>query len=144
MKRGLEIAALAALLGGCAPTARPPAEARPSVRKDPCAERLHEISGHLLLYVSTHKELPATAERFRAWCGPDLPPLVCPASGRPYAYNPAGIPLPHLAGRMVLYDAGPTHHGMRWGILVSGSPGGGGLVAKVVLVAEKDLPLTVR
>jgi hypothetical protein len=37
-------------------------------------------------------------------------------SGKPYLYNPRGLPYSRGAGLIVLYDAEPSHSGMRLGI----------------------------
>jgi len=129
--------AAAALAPGCLPP--PPRPARPNVLTDPCAERLHNLCGNLLLYYSAHKKLPPALEDLISAGSFSRSPAVCPVSNRPYVYDPAGLPLPKRRGRLVLYDPLPSHAKMRWGILV-GPPAPGGLItANVVLVSEEEL-----
>ncbi len=128
---------LAALAGGCQ-TAEPEPDRRPSVRKDPCAERLHDLCGHLLLHYSTHGKLPPTLAELRPTAGLPLPPLACPASEKPYVYNPTGLAIANQPGRLVVYDPEPSHSGMRWGILVAQTPDGSNITARVILVAEAE------
>ncbi len=139
--RTLKLIALASLIAptsGCQKTTDNGVVRRPSVRKDPCAERLHNICGHLLLYYSTHRKLPPTLEGLHPTTGLPLPPLVCPVSEKPYVYDPDGVPIPNFPGRLVVYDPEPTHSGMRWGILVGASAGAPNITARVILVPEKD------
>ena len=115
----------------------PPVQ-RPSVRMDPCAERLHDICGHLLLYHSVHNELPPTLEQLRSTSDVPLPSLVCPASGKAYTYNPGGLASPDRKGRLVMYDPEPSHSGMRWAIMVGMPADGGGVTARVILLPESE------
>ena len=128
---------LAALTAGCQTVA--PGARRPSAEADPCAERLHDICGQLLLYHSFNNRFPKTLGELKPIDPQQSLPLVCPVSGKPYVYNPNGLRIPGRSGRLVLYDATASHSGMRWGILV-GDPGGGGrLTARVILLSE-ELP----
>jgi len=83
---------------------------KPCVEMDPCAERLHELCGHFLLYYSSHKHLPDNLDELRAQDPKSLPPLVCPASGKPYVYHP------RPADGLLLLDAEPCHAGRGWAI----------------------------
>jgi len=103
---------------------------------DPCAERLHDISGHLLIYYSANRRLPASLDELRALVGPDGPPLVCPLSGLPYTYDPSGPEVPGQPGRLLLYDSEPTHAGARWGIVMAEPAGAAPLTSRVVLLPE--------
>ena len=135
------VACLAAIVAtGCPPAAEPVAVHRPSLKNDPCAERLHDICGALLMYYATRRQLPPTPAALRSTAGVPLPPLVCPASGKPYVYTPAGVPIPQRTGRVVMYDPQPSHSGMRWAVLATPSPDGN-ITARVILVADKDLAL---
>ena len=129
--------ALCAFASGCQPTVTEPVR-RPGVKSDACAERLHDVCGPLLLYHSTHGRLPGALEELGSVDRVALPPLVCPTSGKAYVYNPGGIAIRDVPGRLVLYDAEASHMGMRWGILVR-TPGGGRVDVRVVLTAEEDL-----
>ena len=64
--------------------------------------------------------------------------LVCPASGKPYLYDPAGLPVRNASGRLILVDPEPSHSGMRWGIL-TGKARGGPFTANVILLTKGQL-----
>lgn len=115
-----------------------PVVQRPSVRMDPCAERLHDICGHLLLYHSVHNKLPPTLEQLRPAGDVPLPPLVCPVSGKAYTYDPAGLASPDGKGRLVMYDPQPSHSEMRWAIMVATPADGAGVTARVILLPESE------
>jgi hypothetical protein len=115
--------------------------AAPAVRKtgaelDPCADRLHEISGRLLLYYSVAGKMPATLPDMKGVDSEPLPPLVCPVSGKPYVYNPVGLPIAGRRGRLVIYDAEPSHSGKRCAILADVGAEDKPLSARVILVPE--------
>jgi hypothetical protein len=108
-----------------------------SSNTDPCAMRLHDICAPLLLYYAKHHALPARMEMLSQVPGFEhVNDFTCPASGKPYTYNPAGVPAPDRAMRLIIYDATATPSGLRWAISIPVSPGEGPLVAKVVAVAE--------
>jgi len=132
--------ALGALAVGCQMPETPvPSVRKPSVRIDPCAERLHDVCGQLLLHYSLNKKLPGTLNELKPM-GPEAPPpLVCPVSAEPYVYNPDGLRIPGRPGRLVLYDAVPCHSGMRWGILVGDPEGGTTLTLRVVMLPEESV-----
>jgi len=137
-RAGLRLAAGAVLVAmvaaGCRSVA-PPVR-RPDAVSDPCADRLHDLCGRLLLYFSAQRELPPTLDDLDRLDSQTPPPRVCPISGKPYLYNKDGLHVPGRAGRLVLYDAEPVHSGMRWGIMVE--PGGEDqpLTGRVLLVPE--------
>ena len=110
------VAALA-LLAAC--RAPEPAVSRPGATLDACAERLHEISGQLLLHYSRNRRLPAS-----------IAPAACPVSGRPYVYRPEGVSVPGELGRVVLHDPTPDHANGWWCI--------------VILKGVRDSPTTMR
>ena len=138
--RNLAAVALAVALAivlaaaGCRTVA--PEDRRPSVRMDACAERLHDACGQLLLYYSLHQRLPETLDALATLGAPAPLPLVCPVSGKPYVYRPEGLAVPAQPGRLVLYDADPSHSGMRWGVLVGGAEEGKRLTTRVVLLPD--------
>jgi len=122
----LVAAAAACAAGGCRPIpsageARPPL---PAPAADPCAERLHDLCGPLLLYRAVHGNLPDRLEDLRrvAGAGEDLR-FECPASGQPYLYDKTGIAVPGQPGRIVVRDPLPSHSGIRWAIAMVGSDG---------------------
>jgi hypothetical protein len=129
--------ALVLLAAGCGGhQAAAPEVRRPSLEQDPCATRLHDLSGRLLLYYAANRRLPESLD--------DLPPLdpanptpaVCPVSGDPYIYNPKGVAIAGRPGLLVLYDPLPSHAGMRWGVFANREAGGPGLTARVLLLPE--------
>ena len=130
----IALASAVCLASGCVSTT--PAETRPKVADeidlDPCAERLHDLSGRLLLYYAANRRLPKRLA--------DLPvphaPLVCPVSGEPYVYDPEGLVLPDRPGRLVLYDPAPSHLGGRWGITLIRTSPGAPLTTRVVWLRE--------
>ncbi len=129
---------LAALAAGCRTAA--PAVRRPSVEADACAERLHDLSGRLLLHYSLHRRLPETLEALAA-LDPEQPvPLVCPVSGEPYVYRPKGLQVPGHPGRLVLYDAVACHSAMRWGVFVDDAGDARRLTARVILIPDELVP----
>jgi len=132
----------AVLMVGCGPPPAQPASP-PAPRSggyiDPCAQRLHDISGGLLLYYATRRALPTTLSALKDHGAVQLPPLVCPVSKKPYLYNPRGLVIPGRAGRLVLYDAEASHSGMRWGIMVT-PPAGGMIATDVRLLPEGAIP----
>jgi hypothetical protein len=138
MNRSVSLAALACALvvaaAGCQTGA---AARRAGADIDPCAERLHDLSGRLLFYYSLHGALPAALEDLASADPTPLPPLVCPVSGKPYVYNREGLPVRGRPGRAVLYDAAPTHAGMRWAALVDPPIEGKPRTARVLLLPER-------
>jgi len=102
---------------------------------DPCAEKLHDISGRLLLYFAEKQQLPAALDDLPGGSG--VSAAVCPVSGGAYVYDREGLRLPGRSGRLIVYDAAPVHGGMRWGVVI-GPEGGKGrpLVARVILIPE--------
>src|SRR5439155_26005153 len=114
--------AAACLVPGCAalaPQTRP--GSRPYLTStDPCAMRLHEVCGALLLYYNAHHALPPTVAAIEQVPGAgEVGDMTCPVSHKPYIYIPAGVATaPGSPERVVLYDAEPAHGGMRLGIVI--------------------------
>jgi hypothetical protein len=131
--------------GGCKSSPSSKSSSRATAKKldvntDPCAMRLHEISGALLLYFVQHRDLPPTLEALEKVPGAtDSGPLICPVSHQPYIYLPAGVPAPDGESRIVLADAQPSHGGMRWAVTIL-PPANGPLIAKVVPIPEPQFP----
>jgi hypothetical protein len=125
--------ACAALLIGCTPPTAPPSTAgpdaanpapvesliadKPDANRDPCAQRLHDLSGAMLVYVSLYDQLPASLELLKGVPGaePDLK-ANCPISGQSYAYSPQGMEVPGIEHRIYAWDASPAHGTYRWAI----------------------------
>ena len=138
------LCAAALLVAGCTGTSRggngatriESAEA-PITNTDPCAMRLHDLSGALLAYYAIYYEFPQdlselTAESMVV----QPPPLECPVSGIPYIYDAAGILLPERGSRIIVYDPAPSHSRMRWAITVEEPAYGGLPITKVVALPE--------
>ena len=100
---------------------------------DPCAMRLHDLSGALLLYHATYHQLPPTLNDLRSI--PDavspLETFNCPVSNQPYLYSQTGVAVAGQTGRVIVYDATPAHDGKRWAIEVLDSSPESPLVTKV-------------
>ena len=142
------------VLAGCAGHAKSPAKstggaddqaAQPPSRTiaalnsntDPCATRLHEAAGAMLLYFATHQDLPPTLEQLKKAPGIEgAGDMTCPVSHKPYVYNPAGIPTGEEGVVIVLFDPEPSHSGMRWAVTAAPPKGTAPMVAKVVAVPE--------
>lgn len=106
---------------------------------DPCAERLHDIAGTLLLCCAATGDLPPDTAAIKRTGGEACPPLECPISKEPYVYNPAGLTIPGQAGLLVLYDAKPSHNGKRWGLIVGQADRNKPLEVRVILLPEKTV-----
>jgi hypothetical protein len=105
---------------------------------DPCAMRLHDLAGALLLYHASHGSLPATLEELRNVPGAIAPleSFACPVSKAPYRYEPAGLSLRGRVARVILFDATAAHDGKRWAVEVPDSAPDEPLVTKVVSLPE--------
>jgi hypothetical protein len=118
---------------------------RPNELEDPCATRLHQISGLLLTYYALNKHLPDRLEELTPLVDVDVDPdastgfdTTCPASGAPYVYAPSGLQSAAGGERyLVLYDAVPAHGGLRWGIFVAPPHGGLPPATWVILMSEE-------
>ncbi len=139
---GLWWVVLGALAAGCQPNQDSVTPVRkPSARIDPCAERLHDLCGQLLLYHSLHGRFPQSLEELPAGEGKQSTqpaPPVCPVSRLAYVYAPEGLRLPGRSGLLLVYDAQASHSGMRWGIMTAAADAAKGpAVLKVVLLPEE-------
>jgi hypothetical protein len=107
---------------------------------DACADRLHALCGPLLYYYAVKHRLPERMEELSDIAGPD--PAVaffCPVSGKPYVYNPAGLPRGGgKEGLMILYDPEPSHSGLRWAVTAK-EPKTTGQPLITDVVVEKEL-----
>lgn len=115
----------------------------PITNTDPCAMRLHELSGALLLHYFNHFELPQDLAQLQPLeSGKLLPPAVCPVTGAPYIYYPTGILLTEQQAYVVLYDSAPAHSRMRWAVTVhEPADGGETLLTKVIVLPESFFAL---
>ena len=152
------VALAAALIGGCttetkrvrAPTPPPPprADAMASAPRDvlpsnaanldPCAIRLHDVAGALLMYYFTHQRLPDTLDEVTPFGDAGEPVvLTCPASDQPYVYTAQGILLAEQRARVIVYDPTPAHYGgYRWAIRIEEPADGKPLLARVIALPE--------
>ncbi|HYE21133.1 MAG TPA: hypothetical protein VEA69_21985 [Tepidisphaeraceae bacterium] len=104
---------------------------------DPCATALHDLAAPLLMYYQANGKLPPDLAAVRQNPAFDESmSLACPVSRRPYVYNAAGIPAGGNKGRAVLYDALPTHGGMRWALTIVEPEGQRAIVTKVVALPD--------
>lgn len=96
------------------------ADGKPITNTDACANRMHELCGPLLLYYAQKHRLPKDLEELRQLPGVgDIPAFTCPVSGRPYVYDPSGLPGTEPGSWVVLYDPAASHSGMRWAISIT-------------------------
>ena len=143
--------AVIVLIAGCAAPAPAPkksaatqpaaATEAPNANTDPCAMRLHDLCGPLLLYFATHGELPARMDELLDVPGFSIgKELTCPVSKKPYRYTRAGLPTKGTVGHVIIYDATPAHDGQRWAIAVKEPAANEPLVAKVILLPDAFFP----
>lgn len=127
---------LAAAVGGCTPTktsqgVRPDdrftqgaaddvvVPAGPTLSNtDPCAMRLHDLCGALLMYAFEHGGTPQRLEDLTSLPGADPLSFVCPESKKPYVYSYEGIRIPSRKARVIIYDPEPSHSGVRWAVVL--------------------------
>jgi hypothetical protein len=143
------VALFAFAVAGCAPGKQPNATtdaAAPLSNRDPCATRLHDLSGQLLMFYLVNERLPSALDEL-ATLSPDgaKPDLTCPVSHKPYLYDTVGLIHPITLDRMIVYDPEPSHAGFRWAIAaVEPTTPGGALVTKVIAVRENAILWTLH
>jgi hypothetical protein len=114
---------------------------------DPCAMRLHDLSGALLAYYLYNQKLPSRLEELTQVPGFEggQVQLTCPVSNKSYVYNPVGVADANPTERVIIYDAEPSHLGMRWAIaIVEPQQEGQALVTKVLALPESNFTLQLR
>jgi hypothetical protein len=131
------------------PATRPAPAAQtvaPITNTDPCAMRLHDLCGPLLLYFAANRQLPARLEQLQQVPGLEhvAAELRCPVSDLPYVYNPAGWLLPEKQQRVIIYDRTPAHDGMRWAIIIEEPQEGQPLITKVIAMPESRFTFQPR
>lgn len=90
-----------------------------ALKSDPCAARLHAISGAMLEYYALHNRLPPALPNLASLADLDEPlNFACPETGRAYAYVPTGLQSPADSRLIVVHDAEPHRSGQRWVILL--------------------------
>ena len=131
----LALAMVLALAAGCTlpmPPPQRPASRPAGPESDPCAERLHEVAGQLLMFYVEHRQLPDALAQL------NLPEaqLSCPVCKRPYVYDPQGVLLSNLSVRAVLWDPQPCHSGVRWAVVMDEPKPGKPLSLNVIPIAQ--------
>ena len=118
---------------------RASAAPQPNDLTDPCAVRMHDLSGQVLLYYAVNKRLPGRVEELEAFADADTGfHADCPVSGRPYVYAPGGLQSSAGGDRyLILYDAVPAHGGLRWGVFVAPPREGQPPATWVILMSEE-------
>ena len=122
-----------------------PAAQAPISNTDPCAMRLHDLCGPLLMYYRLHHALPQRLEELKEVpsFGTDVE-LTCPVSKQPYVYNAFGLANADRTERVVIYDATPAHSGFRWAIsIIEPQDANAALVTKVIALPESQFQLTI-
>lgn len=106
---------------------------------DPCANRLHDLAGSLLLYHATNYRLPSRLTDLEQITGPLAPAtLECPVSEGPYVYNPDGLLSPDTKSLLIVYDSTPTHAGRRHAISIVAPTGPtDALVTKIISLPDQ-------
>lgn len=100
----------------------PAADQAPISNTDPCAGKMHDISGAFLMYLLRYNDLPETLSQLMPYAQPmGVTDFTCPVSGLPYVYQRDGILFPEQNARVILYDPKPSHSNYRWAIIL-GAP----------------------
>ena len=117
---------------------------------DPCAMRLHDLLGGLLLYYAQHDDLPPNLKSLPLPSGDIATAMHCPVSNQPYIYDPIGLPAPDGKSLLIIYDAVPAHSwshggpqgGFRWAVAITEPRPGQPLIAEVIAVPESTFALS--
>ena len=141
--RFLVLMGLVAWLAGCgagkpAQTVLEPPRPALSTAHDPCANRLHDLSGPMMLYWVQNGSLPERLEQLRPLDGASAVGVTCPVSGRAYLYIPEGLGVAGQSGRLLVVDPEPVHSGYRWAISLMPQEPGQALDLRVVAVPEEQ------
>jgi len=135
LRQATALGALVAAAAACVTVETPESKRRRLPAEDPCAGRLHDICGSLLLYRTQTGNLPERLEDLEAAGLKGLPDaLLCPVSGKPYLYDKSTAALPGVVGRVIVRDAEPVHSGLRWAITIAEPKPGEPLITRVVAV----------
>ena len=90
-----------------------------ALKSDPCAARLHAISGAMLEYYALHNRLPKALQDLQSLADLDQPlQFTCTESGQPYVYIPTGLQSQDDTRRIILHDPVPDRSGLRWVIMM--------------------------
>lgn len=134
---------MGALAAGCRSQVASPVCDQAEAGVDPCADRLHDLCGQLLLHYAGCGDLPERLADLNKDGGFPVP-LVCPRTGRPYQYDRDGLRVPDRAGRLIVFDGRPCRPGRRWGILREPAQPGQPLILKVITVPEGAFAVPAR
>lgn len=113
-------------------------DVNPDKLTDPCAARLHDIAGALLLYYRVKQQMPAKLEDVRSLgsIAQDLE-FSCARNGAPFVYVPNGMAAVGKEQRIIAFDPTPIGRPrFRW-CLIASVTNSGALVTDVVPMAEK-------
>ena len=89
-------------------------------QSDPCATRMHDISGVLLMYYAVNRQLPEKLAELQPIA--DVPlEFTCPLSHLQYVYIPQGLRAEGKSKAIILHDAAASHGGTRWCTLMPNS-----------------------
>lgn len=136
---------VAVIGGGCESSSAPPPPRATKAMTDPSAERLHELSGAVLLHYIRHNQLPASLEALHeldASIGDPIDPLY----GDPYVYLSPPVDLPGRRGQLLMYAPGVArgHRASRWAVLVEGVGQDASLTTQVVLIPSAEIAKAVQ
>ncbi len=124
MKR-LVVCILLVGLVGCASTSSPPTPQAqptpPAIEIDSVADRLHDISGSLLLFYHAQRRLPVSLAELSMGTGLSARQLIDLATGQPFSYNPAGFGDVAGAGRIIVASAQQDDSEFRWCVVIDTS-----------------------
>ena len=110
-----------------------------AIGTDPCAERLRDIEGALLMYYALHKQMPPSLQELAPLADLDTPlNFTSPVTGAPFGYNAAGMPAPGRSKRIIVYETVPEHVGKRWCIRMPLTDPTAAQSAEVVEIPEAD------
>jgi hypothetical protein len=110
-----------------------------ALKSDPCAARLHDISGAMLEYYALHNRLPPALQNLASLADLDQPlNFTCPETGLPYTYVPAGLASPTDPRLIIAHDAEPHRSGQRWVILLQKPKGRQPALMWVVPMTDAD------
>jgi len=124
-------------LGGGLDTSVQTMSPETAVRSAPCAARLQNIGGTLLLYYATHQQMPTRLDDLKPLADMDEPlELSCPVSKKAYLYSPTGLAAVGKDKRIVVYDPEPSHEGRRWCLFMIPAKPGQALAVEVLEVPE--------
>jgi hypothetical protein len=109
-----------------------------TLKSDPCAARLHEISGAMLEYFAFHNALPKRLEDLQTLGDLDRPlSFVCPVTGRPYTYIANGLRSKDDTRQIIVFDTVPDALGQRWAIMMQPAQGRSAAAMWVLILTEQ-------